>query len=278
MKRIFLLLIVLSFGRCLYAQGGDILYTDYEPDITQTFHNYVQTDSLKFDLDRDGVYEWLFIGAPYIHNSIRIIIKPNVANSFPGVDTLGYYRRLRLQSCQFGDTLLNLNWEYGAQDFWATYWGYENPGVYPHDMFGVRYLTDNGFCYAWFEISVECDSSSWDQLPTVINLAIHRSAYCTQPDYPLRAGQTDYTWDIPENENSALASVYPNPTSNMLTVMGSNLHQIEIYNALGQRIITRPAESDRTTINLNIQPTGVYFVSVTDKEGKRCVKKVVKAR
>ena len=143
-------------------------------------------------------------------------------------------------------------------------------------MFGTRYLTDNGFCYAWFEISVECDSSSWDNMPTVINLTVHRSAYCTRPDYPLRAGQIDFTWDIPENENFVLASVYPNPTNGLVTIMGKDLKHAEVFNTLGQLVFSVQGKGNELRIDLAALPVGVYFVTTTDEEGRKFVRKVVR--
>lgn len=279
MNRNLLLIIIVLLGHCLCAQEGTILYTDYDPDLTQTFHNYVQADRLEFDLDKDGVSEWLFTSyySNAMDNGIALLIRPNVANSFPEVDTLGFYRKLRLKKCQFGDTLSNINWEPGnTSTMWCRYYGYENPGFYSHDMFGARYLTNNGFCYAWFEISVECDSSSWDHMPTVINLTVHRSAYCTRQDYPLRAGQINFTWDIPENENFVLAFIYPNPTNGSFNVRGKNLSKIEVYNTLGQRIANVQPQGDVTTVELGNQPAGMYFIDITDQVGRKCVKKVVK--
>jgi hypothetical protein len=81
---------------------------------------------------------------------------------------------------------------------------------------------------------------------------------------------------VNENGENPSLFVYPNPTSGLVSVMGDNIRQIDIFNTLGQHVITLLADGDRTTINLNKQPAGLFFVSVTDKEGKCWVKKVVK--
>jgi hypothetical protein len=109
-----------------------------------------------------------------------------------------------------------------------------------------------------------------------IDVAVHEMAYCTIPNYPLLIGQTDFTLDVDENESKAFAFIYPNPTTGMVTIMGKDLKQAEVFNALGQQVATAKSEGERMTVDISALPAGVYFVNVTDGEGRECVKKVVK--
>lgn len=68
----------------------------------------------------------------------------------------------------------------------------------------------------------------------------------------------------------------PNPNNGVFTVTGENLKQIEVFDALGQRITSLQANGNRSTLDLSGQPAGVYLINVTDHNGKQCVKKVVK--
>jgi hypothetical protein len=92
----------------------------------------------------------------------------------------------------------------------------------------------------------------------------------------MRLGQTDFTWDVKENVSDAFATVHPNPTNGLVTIMGKDLISAEVINALGQRVASVTGESERLQIDLSGLPAGVYFVNITDNEGRKCVRKVVK--
>ena len=66
-------------------------------------------------------------------------------------------------------------------------------------------------------------------------------------------------------------SVYPNPTSGMVTVEGENISAIAIYSAAGQLInIVRD-----TTIDMSSFGAGVYFLSIIDNANNTTVQRVV---
>ena len=79
--------------------------------------------------------------------------------------------------------------------------------------------------------------------------------------------------DLPEE---SFATIHPNPATATVTIVGENLRQIEITDMLGQRVATHQAEGPQATIDISTLPTGIYFVGITDENGKRCVRKVVK--
>ena len=69
-------------------------------------------------------------------------------------------------------------------------------------------------------------------------------------------------------------SVYPIPTSGILTIQSeSNISQIEIYDRLGQLLLTNfnKKEIDLSTLN-----RGFYFCKIKDEDGNSGVKKIVK--
>ena len=106
---------------------------------------------------------------------------------------------------------------------------------------------------------------------------LHDMAYCTISDYPFIVGQTGFNWvTVDDNETAFFATVRPNPTEGMFTVIGEELQQVEVYNILGQFILSEHSQSQSITINLSGQPAGIYLVKITDKKGNNCVKKVVK--
>ena len=74
----------------------------------------------------------------------------------------------------------------------------------------------------------------------------------------------------------SFASLHPNPTNGLVAIAGENLKAAEAFNALGQRVATATGKGELLQIDLSGLPAGVYFVNVTDSEGRKCVRKVVK--
>ena len=68
----------------------------------------------------------------------------------------------------------------------------------------------------------------------------------------------------------------PNPTTGMVTITGENLRQAEVVNMLGQQVLSTQGEGNTLRIDMATLPVGVYFVTVTDTEGRKCVRKVVR--
>ena len=81
--------------------------------------------------------------------------------------------------------------------------------------------------------------------------------------------------DIEEN-GRLVCDLYPNPTTGQVNITGQNLKTAEVINTLGQRVATAKGEGERIAVDISALPAGVYFVNVTDKDGRKCVRKVVK--
>ena len=79
-----------------------------------------------------------------------------------------------------------------------------------------------------------------------------------------------------DEQSAAVASVHPNPTNGMVTITGENLRQAEVANMLGQQVLSVQAEGDELRIDMAALPDGVYLVTVTDKSGRKSVRKLVK--
>lgn len=79
-----------------------------------------------------------------------------------------------------------------------------------------------------------------------------------------------------DDNNMVGVSVYPNPISDVVSISGENLRQIEINDNFGRCVVTHQAEGLETMIDISNQPGGIYFISITDEKGKRCVRTVVK--
>jgi hypothetical protein len=59
-------------------------------------------------------------------------------------------------------------------------------------------------------------------------------------------------------------SIYPNPTSNYITIEAPATGRISITNLNGQQLITRQITEPKTQIDIRNLPSGVYFVRLTD--------------
>ena len=81
--------------------------------------------------------------------------------------------------------------------------------------------------------------------------------------------------DLEEKEN-LVCDLYPNPTNAQVTITGKDIKQAEVFNTFGQRVATAQGGDERITVDISALPAGVYFVNVTDKDGRKCVRKVVK--
>ena len=205
-------------------------------------------------MDQDGAYDWEFYTAGH----------PLMSPIWLGFDRYSGIPDSEIPNYMFarydeGDTIRTLN--YGFILFRDDC----------HKYIGTRHRTEEGDFYGWIEFTFISEG------PYTKHLYVSRMAYCTIPDYPLRAGQTSLDWDVVENEAPAFASVHPNPIDGgQLTVLGNDLREAVVFNTLGQQVAKAQGEGGTMHIDLSGLPSGIYLVSVTDNEGRRCVRKVVK--
>ncbi len=77
------------------------------------------------------------------------------------------------------------------------------------------------------------------------------------------------------NENALSDfSVYPNPTTGVLTVQSKTaIVQIEIHNLLGQLVLSN---TNQNTIDISGVSQGIYFIKVKDQNGNFGTQKLVK--
>lgn len=74
----------------------------------------------------------------------------------------------------------------------------------------------------------------------------------------------------------AKISMYPNPTSNMLTISSANkMDTISVYNVVGQEVMNVNVNADNTVLNVSGLQDGIYLVNVTS-EGKVTTSKFIK--
>ena len=133
----------------------------------------------------------------------------------------------------------------------------------------LRRKNGDDYFYGWVEVY------SIYNLNSYYKLKVSRTCFCAIPNYPLRWGQTSLEGFV-DNEATGFAIVYPNPINSQFTVTGKNLKSAEVINTLGQRVATVQGKGETLQIDIATQPSGIYFVRITDEQGRKCVRKVVK--
>ena len=254
MKRIIVLIGALALVFCAKAQNY-IVYTLFEPDTCFTIQS--PDDTIHWDLNRDGnedIYFYLvWHGAggymtymePVAHWRWSNSIKITPTNSQPLTDTTMIDETLYWEA---GYSFLNLY--YDIPEWWH---------------YAFRHQAEDGIHYGW--VQIKCTGYR--------QFCISGMGYCKLANQPIRWGQTELL-GISEAESNVFTSFYPNPTKGIITVKGENLQQAEVLNMLGQRIFSVQGKGNELHIDMAALPAGVYFVSITNEEGRKCVRKVVK--
>ena len=272
MKKYIITIFALLCCQTMMAQAdGCLIVKEFSPDSWEK----IDGNHRRIDMDDDGEWDFEY----YTIFSSFLMIAPMVYGRYGACTYTTDESYASFVSNVFYDiyTPFNdstLSWEdsfHGPRIFSVYDWGAQ----YHLDTIpfkgGIRNGQEGEYYYGWMEayavVSYGYDTC-WFYLA--------RTGYCTIPNYPLRWGQTSLTQDLEENESTAVASIYPNPANATLTIVGEGLKQIEITNMLGQRVATHQAEGPQATIDISALPTGIYFVGITDENGKRCVRKVVK--
>jgi hypothetical protein len=289
MKKTLIFLLLAAFvATNLHAQEGEIVYTDYGPEgmsllfgqelfLTEWYYERYCLDLDHNDEDDFRYLGYLLWDMPAHCNWIDVEFL--VDNTTPLRCAIQFVEGNTLS---MGDTLSNtsINWDLGF--IFPNPKDYANGSRAPRYV-AVRFPKDNGYCYGWLEQDFEIVTTTIDTIPYMnggcleeAHIKIYRTAYCTIPNYPLRVGQTSFDWGMEENDATAFAIIHPNPTTGLVTITGKDLRQVEVFNMIGQRVATAQGKGETLQVDIAELPAGVYFVRVTDTEGRKCVSKVVK--
>jgi hypothetical protein len=78
--------------------------------------------------------------------------------------------------------------------------------------------------------------------------------------------------------NAVIASVYPNPSDNEMTIEFANsntTHRIELVDITGKTIVSDVTEQSAFRIRKHHLSAGMYFLKVSDKSGATTTQKVI---
>jgi len=282
-KRLILIIVLLT---CLFAsaQEGEIIYIDFEPDLTRDYRepggDWTNPPSLFIDIDQDGTDDIKFTANVGWGHFMELVLSSLtwpwefrlpylLYDEDPAVPILG-------DSIQFGDTIAHIteSWAYGYRFKCYNHNNEPHPFVSPnnHYYISIRKKVEERYCYGWVDANIIITD---DELQHVL-LTIFRLAYCTIPDYPLWVGQTSLDWGLEDTEATVFATIHPNPTTGLVIITGKALKQAEVLNTLGQHVAIAQGKGETLQIDIANLPTGIYFVRVMDEEGRKCIRKVVK--
>ena len=256
MKRLVLLLLTLLTLLNLKAQNSEIIYLDFNPDSIV----YHPIEVLYVDFDQNGNSD------AYLYT--------HATNGGWWFDCYSL-SDWELRWCE--DTITTID---NLYDNWGV--GFNLLPPIQYERFAVRHITDDGYFYGWMKVSYGVywwqdknreQGSGWHSKSYLI---LDKQAFCTIPNYPLHWGQTDVIGVEENSEPYAFATIHPNPTHGMVTIIGDNLHQAEVVNLLGQQVLSMKGQGNEIHIDMTALPAGIYFVNITDEEGRKCVHKVVK--
>lgn len=275
MKKFLLIAFTVFVFNSVYAQQGELLYTEFNPYPSMT--GLPSEQNITIDINHDGIDEMLLYREFGGHNGDPWQIRYCPTDN-PDADKWKY----RDVDYELTDTL-SLFAHYGLSNSYTIYsydYNYSSPSydVTRTRRIGVQHAIDdpNGdthYCYGWIEVVGRWtwDKPAWHMMLTVW---VTRMAYCTIPDYPLRYGQTSLYESILETDEF-LANIHPNPTTGIVTITGVDVAKVEVANVLGQSVFTNDCNGD-VTIDLSEQPAGIYIFNITDKKGNQYAKKVIR--
>lgn len=78
---------------------------------------------------------------------------------------------------------------------------------------------------------------------------------------------TFQTWTEGVNELESSLKLYPNPTSGVLNIHGEGMSSIEVYNTVGQRVMTQEVNGNEAQVNTESLNNGMYFIRIKANDG-----------
>ena len=81
------------------------------------------------------------------------------------------------------------------------------------------------------------------------------------------AETTFQTWTEGIAEFGESVKIYPNPTSGVLNVQGESMKSVEVYNTIGQCVMTQEVNGDGIQLSTESLNNGIYFLRIQSNDG-----------
>ena len=72
------------------------------------------------------------------------------------------------------------------------------------------------------------------------------------------------------NESNIVNAIYPNPTSDNLTIKANGMTRVSVINALGQVMYDAEVNADEVVLNMGQYNAGIYMVNIVTNQQKKC--------
>jgi len=255
--KIFLALLALLPLSRAFAQVGEIIYRDFNPDSILIYWH--KLGPVWIDLDADGEADDL---------RMRMDIMGEIC--FPALYSADWSI---LKICPIESNNTDIVLSEIEEENWVNYVAWDQgPTAARYNHYGFRIQREDGYYYGWFETYSRYVKRSNNEKQEA-HYGFDRTAYCTIPNYPLCWGQTELTVDLEENVGDNKAKFHPNPTEGTVRIEGEKAIEVQVYNTLGQLVKT---VQNANEVSLEGLPQGVYLLRVTLEGGKVFSDKVVK--
>ena len=81
------------------------------------------------------------------------------------------------------------------------------------------------------------------------------------------AETTFQTWTEGVAELEESLKIYPNPTTGVLNVQGEGMTNVEVFNAIGQRVMSQAVDGNDVQLNTESLNNGIYFLRIRANDG-----------
>lgn len=237
--KVFLLsLIIVTLTSCTKTQEDGILYKDFIPDLKIAWDSH---DTIYLDFDNDGINDVRF----YYSYWDQILMR--IQEPLNGFD---------IRVIQEGETDIYPEDPYAwshSGDFPWGWWNHYDDHFIERPM-AVRKVVDNNVFYGWYRVyaidSSYVTNNPYHQFEDRQWMYIDKMAFCTIPNCRISWGQTILKQGIDESNPQTFAIIHPNPSIDKVIITGENLNQAEVFNVLGQQVLSIKGEDNELRINM----------------------------
>jgi hypothetical protein len=235
---------------------AQIIYTDINPDSTTT----IPGTSFNLDLDNGGVVDFTFnlTFGTGSGTSQGVGITAAGTNAVAGSIVGSYTYPLALNN---GDTIKStLQFNGGSSQSMASYFGsgssYGNWLGAADKYVGLQFYIGAQLHYGWARLDVTATANQF---------TIKDYAYNATPNEYIIAGEMGV--GINENALMDATSIFSSEKNVIISFLKDQPINavVKISNALGQEIYNGSLIEKETSINLSKEKTGIYFVTITNK-------------